>query len=268
VAKRSYDPTYCGELFIPILDCVNNQVDKCRKPIRCCDFGVFPEGKDLTKLTYDELIQTFKENPDYKPCKNQACLNRRPTIWFTRRPEVDPLTVNEARRLMHKFKIKFDKKFKLATYPNETLTTYEMKSVLDKWEREEDFVPDITILDYIDLLAPDPDTLKLDSRHQEDKKWQRMRRLSEERHMLVVTATQSDAESYEKNLLTMKNFSETKTKHAHVTAEFGLNQNDDEQKIGIIRVNEIVIREGEIDRRRIVRVLQRLQIGRPFLGSY
>jgi hypothetical protein len=95
-----------------------------------------------------------------------------------------------------------------------------------------------------------------------------MRSLSQEKHCLVVTATQSDADSYKADLLDMKNFSESKSKYAHVTGMFGLNQRPNEKKIGLMRINEIVIREGEFDRASCVHVLQRLQTGRPYLSSY
>ena len=54
--------------------------------------------------------------------------------------------------------------------------------------------------------------------------WKNLRALSQSRNCLVLTATQADAKSYEKNVLTMSNYSEDKRKFAHVTAMYGLNQ--------------------------------------------
>ena len=95
-----------------------------------------------------------------------------------------------------------------------------------------------------------------------------MRRLSQERHCLVVTATQANAASYDKKVLTMMNFSEDKRKMAHVTAMFGLNQTPDEKRQNLMRVGPIVIREGEFNSLNTVTVLQCLDIGRPYIGSY
>jgi hypothetical protein len=83
-----------------------------------------------------------------------------------------------------------------------------------------------------------------------------------------MTASQGDADSYDKNVLTAKNFSETKAKNAHVTAGFGLNQTDDEKLKGIMRINSYLARDNDFSVSRTVNVLQRLQIGRPHLGSY
>ena len=68
----------------------------------------------------------------------------------------------------------------------------------------------------------------------------------------------------------MKNFSEDKRKYAHVTAMYGLNQDpqDREKKIGLMRINEIVVREGDFSNTKEVTVIQNLARGRPFLGSY
>jgi hypothetical protein len=267
LAQRSDKERYCGRLHIPIIDCLNNQQDACKQRGRdgkgWLDFDV-----DMRDLEFERLRQAFEESADYRPCKNDGCPKRRPTLWFSIRNEVEPLTEAGARRAVHKFRKQFKKRFKLATYPNETLTMAMIKAQADAWEREEGFIADIIIVDYIDIMAADTDTLRMDKRHQEDKKWQRARRLSEERHCLFVTVTQTDADAYGRSLLSMDNFSETKTKHAHVTAEYGLNQTDEEKKIGIMRINEIVVREGDFDRKSVVYVLQRLQIGKPYLGSF
>lgn len=271
VAKKSTEEKYCGELLIPVLDCQKNQDNTCTLKDRTCACGVVHTSEfTFEKLTLEELSTIFKDkrNANYEHCRSDGCKERIPAIWFKLRKEIDPLTENEAQKIIHSFRRRFRKRFQLVTYPNETLTISEIKALLDTWEQTEMFVPDVIVIDYADLLAPDLDTIRMDFRHQENKKWQRLRALSQSRHCLLVTATQTDTDSYKKNLLTMDNFSETKTKYAHVTAMYGLNQSDQEKKIGIMRINEIVIREGDFDRTVAVRVLQRLQIGRPYLGSF
>jgi len=86
----------------------------------------------------------------------------------------------------------------------------------------------------------------------------------------VISATQADAESYKKGRLTLSNFSEDKRKLSHVTAQYGLNQDPSgrEKALGIMRINEIVVREGAFSSDHEVYVLQDLAAGRPFLESY
>jgi hypothetical protein len=107
-------------------------------------------------------------------------------------------------------------------------------------------------------------------RHRQDHIWKSLRALSQERHILLLSATQADAESYKKGRLSMSNFSEDKRKLSHVTAQYGLNQDphNREKKLGILRINEIVIRDGEFSGDNEVVVLQDLATGRPFLESY
>ena len=112
--------------------------------------------------------------------------------------------------------------------------------------------------------------VKTEFRHQQDNIWKGLRNLSDERHCLLVTATQADARGYDQDLLRLSNFSEDKRKNSHVTAMYGLNQDtkDREKRLGIPRINEIVIREGDFSNNNIVYVLQNLKRGRPFLGSF
>jgi hypothetical protein len=51
---------------------------------------------------------------------------------------------------------------------------------------------------------------------------------------------------------------------------YGLNQDvsGHEKAIGLMRINEIIIREGDFDNGNEVTVLQDLWQGRPYIGSY
>jgi replicative DNA helicase len=179
-----------------------------------------------------------------------------------------PLTEEMAKKKLNKLFSRRKAKFKLSTHANGTLTISEMRSLLSTWEKQEGFIPDVIIIDYADLLEPEKGGR--DYRHQLNEIWKGMRRMTEEQHCLLVTATQADAQSYGANTLRLKNFSEDKRKLSHVTAMYGLNQDPQgrERRMGILRVNELVVREDELESKRQVKVLQRLQIGRPVCGSF
>lgn len=268
LTRRSDQKKYCGDLLIPVVDCIGNQTNTCKLPERECDFGIFSKDTKMEQVSYKELMIAYEDNKkEYKPCSN--CVKSfRGAVWFKHRPPVKPLTWKEGYKQARKFMTEYPNQLRLATFPNETLTMTDIKTLLDTWERQDQFVPDVVIVDYLDILAPDADIKKLDYRNQQNKIWQRARRLSQQKHCLFITVTQAAASSYEHDTLRLKDFSETKTKYAHVTAMYGLNQTDDEKKIGIMRINELVIREGDFDRINQIKVLQRLQTGRPFLGSY
>jgi hypothetical protein len=51
---------------------------------------------------------------------------------------------------------------------------------------------------------------------------------------------------------------------------YGLNQDPlgREKKIGIMRINEMVKREGDFNNKNVIHVLQNLRRGQPFIGCY
>jgi len=225
--------------------------------------GVFEQGEEIN---YKSLQMTFRNNPEYRICRN--CKDIEGAPWLIPNPTTNLLTWKEAYKAARKWRKKYRKQFRLSTYANETLSVSEIKAVLDIWERNEEFIPDVIIIDYADLLTSDPDIRGLDFRNRQNIIWQRLRALSQLRHCLVITATQAAASAYGKDLLSMSDFSEDKRKYAHVTAMYGVNQTDEEKQIGIMRINQIVVREDDFLTSKPVHVLQRLQIGKPVLESY
>ena len=265
LAGKSDREAYCQEMWVPEVDCVKNLLDQCNKPEREPNEQVFERVADIN---YETLIQAVESHPNHVPCRN--CSELVGTVWLKKRPATKPLTWVEGYKAMRRFGRKYKRKFRLCTYANETLSVTEIKNLLWKWEKEEGFVADVIVIDYADILAPCPDFRHLDFRNQQNRIWQRLRNLSEEKHVLVITATQAKATAYSKadGLLDLSDYSEDKRKYAHVTAMYGLNQSADEKQIGIMRINELLVRDSDFNSNRPIKVLQRLQIGRPFLGSY
>lgn len=266
LTRRSDMEKHCKELLIPVLDCKHNQDGTCDLPIRQCNVFVPSKTDDWRSLVMSAKYLLNHPN-GYEACRN--CENIDPTLWYIKRPEVYPLTWKDAYFEFKKFRKLFpNSRFRLSTHPNETLTISHIKYLLDLWNNTLNFVPHVIIIDYADILAPDPDMPK-EHRHYTNKIWQRLRALSQSRKCLVITVTQADAKSYDiKTLLKLSNFSEDKRKYGHVTAFYGLNQTPEEKTAGILKINELLLREDEFDSTRCVNVFQSLQTGRPVLGSY
>ena len=271
LARRSDRKKYCKEHWQTLPDCIHNQRNTCTKEDRECDFGVFeriPE-KEIREMQLSDLVDIYEQDSDYCPCTtcDEYEFNKWGVPWIKKIDEMGPLTIEEGQKEIEKFFIKHKRKFKLSTYTDGTLSVNQIKAQLDLWEKQDGFVPDIIVVDYADLLTTD---VRMEFRHQQNAIWKGLRNLSQEKHCLVLTATQADAASYESNRLRMKNFSEDKRKYAHVTAMYGLNQDKDgrEKTLGLMRVNEIVVREEEFLSTNEVTVVQDLKRGRPFLGSY
>lgn len=271
LTKKSDQERYSGKMFEPVRDCLFNQISNCDLPERECDFGPF-EGKEFNQvryMPYDDLAKAVKENPDYKPCHNctKYWKSKWGAVWLQEVNTGLPLTPKQAKRALTKFFVQNKRRFRISTHTSGTLTPTELDNTLDLWERRDGFVADIIIADFADIMASD---LKGEVRHQENDKWLRLRGISQKRHALLVTATWSDAASYETDRLSLKNFSEDKRKYGHVTAMYGLNQDKSgrEKETGIMRLNELVIREGAFLSTNEVYVLQNLKRGQPCLSSY
>lgn len=273
VAGRSDMKKYCGDVLVPVYDCWYNQMDNCDLKQRSSKFGLdFKDEKEMLKILGNkkDKLQFFKDMSDakYLPCsfcRRKYPYNYKGSIWYTKE-HIKPLTWREAIKECAKIDERMKgKKLKLISYSNDTLTINELINQLDRWVERENFIPDVIVVDYADLLTHDS---KDDFRHKENSKWKGLRRISQDYNCLLITATQADSEAYDKKILTAKNFSEDKRKNAHVTCTLALQQVPEEKVAGLIRMSKILAREDEFDVRNQVKVIQCLSIGAPMLGSY
>lgn len=271
LTKKSNKEKFSGKMKEPVKDCIWNQLGKCGKIERCSEFGLF-EGKNekyvKSEVTRNELIEAIEENPEYKPCTNcdEFKTKRFGTVYLKDVDTGEPLTEQEANNAIERFFVRRKRQFRLSTHPTGTFTVKKANGILEDWSKE-GFDADVAIFDYPDIMD---DEVTKEFRHKQNKIWMDLRGLSQKRHMLIIVVTQTDSEAYAKDLLKMENFSEDKRKYAHPTAFYGLNQDHKgrEKSLGIMRINEIVIREGDFSNANQVHLLQNLRRGRPFLDSY
>ncbi len=272
-AKKSDIPKYCKELYYPAKDCIYNLNGDCEREIYENPEQDAPfDGEIIDKIqdkSFTDMVGAFEEFPNHKRCYN--CLRRsgksyfKGSVWFKRRAEVKPLTWKDTYHLTKKKYKHLIKRIKLITYSSESLTTQKLNAELDILEKQ-NFIADVVIGDYLDVFAPDIDTVQLQTRDQENKRWQRIRKMTQDRNCLGIFATQSDSQGFKKLFLDKTNFSEDRRKLDHVTAMFGLNMTIEEKKKGIMRINDIVSRDAAGTG--YVHVLHRLEMGRPIIGSY
>jgi len=259
LAGRSNKVKYCGDVLLPVLDCWHNQTGECDESPN--DDGVVEDG------TWEDPIYLSPEEAEgYQPCtKCEGKKKFRGAVW--RIPKhISPLTADVAIDNGRRFMKANGADFRLSCHPMYTLTMRQIQGILHRLEVEDGFTPDLIIIDYADILAPeDPRRSEQDN---ENMRWMLMRRMSQEQKCCVVTGTQADADSYTKKTLTMKNFSRDKRKFAHVTSMLGLNQLASEKARGLLRVNQIVVREDDYDTRRCVHLVQSLTTGRPLIASF
>ena len=267
MARRSNELEYCGELMVPVVDCFWNQNGSCaagcgESPIR----GDNPPDFKTMKEVYVNAFEEYGE--DHEPCTK--CMGKkefRGAPWFKVRPKCDPLNWKDAYNIERKFQKRFrNAGWNFADYTSDTLCVKMIDTQLEIW-KDQGFVADVILIDYPDIMCADQEDSRLDFRQREGKKWLKIRGLAHKWHALVVCPTQADGASYGKDWLTLDNYSEDKRKYSHTTAFFGLNQTDGEAELGLFRINQLIVRSGKRGNK-YATICQRLEMGRPFLGSY
>lgn len=276
LTKKSDLQKYCGKLYIPVMDCVHNLNGECDFKHRerrndSAPLGIYDEKYLRNDITKDELIEAYEDFPDHRPCYNckryrdENSANFRGSIWYKERPPIEPLNWKYSYKLIQKKYLPLMNRIRLITYPSDNLTMSKLNAETDLLSKK-GFDPDIVLLDYMELMAPDTDTKMMSTRDQKNMKWKRGRQYSQERKILFITVDQSDTLGFDKTFLGKSNFSEDRRILDHVTFMAGLNSNNNERLKGIMRINPIVSRES--DTNSFVYVFNRLQIGRPILGSF
>lgn len=133
---------------------------------------------------------------------------------------------------------------RFSIHPTGSINVAGINSMLERWKHEDDFTPDLIICDYADILGPE-NTGNKDFRHQVNETWMALRRLSQEWHALVLTATQSSMEGHKAWVQEETHFVEDNRKHAHMTACIGINMTMAEKDMGVQRLNIVIRREGD-----------------------
>lgn len=134
-------------------------------------------------------------------------------------------------------------RIKLKCCGGATLTASDISTDIENFTRQ-GWIPDVVVVDYADLLSPEPNSRNWDYRHQINESWKVMRRIAQEHHLLFVTATQAAATSYGASVIRKSDFSEDKRKNAHVTGMIGINQTGEEKVQGVYRLNWVFLRDG------------------------
>lgn len=152
---------------------------------------------------------------------------------------------------------------KLSIHRNSTISTRGIGEQIERWIGD-GWIPDVVVIDYADLLSPPPGYVEREAINQT---WKELRSISQMLHCLLVTATQADARSYGKDMLTMANFSEDKRKNAHVTGMIGINPGRDQRGEAKEWKLNFVVPPRERESPPVLRVAGCLGIGNPIMVS-
>lgn len=240
----------------PCFDCALNQKDICVKPERVNRIPLLDDKNNkptfVPKMKYRSCVVCRGIGTEYKPA-----------TWY------EVLPREEINRKRHVLNIKNftnigGKGLRFLSYPAYSANISMVKNGLDNLEFE-GFVPDVIIIDYADILAPE--SKKNDYRTQIDETWKTLKNLAASRKCMVITASQTTRKTLGKGVIRPEDTAEDIRKLAHVDAMYALNQTDLEKTEGVIKLSTVVHRHKEYDVNKQVMVLQNLKMGQPVLDS-
>jgi len=153
-------------------------------------------------------------------------------------------------------------RFYLMSFPPKTLSVRDLERELDNLRDFKNFIPDVVIVDYIDLMRPD---VREDRRLQIDSICLGLRSLALARDILVISPTQINRAGYGRDVR-KENMSENIGNINHSAVVLGLNHTDKEKAAGITRIRVLKRRDGT-QTGEFCLCIGCLDIGRPIMNS-
>jgi replicative DNA helicase len=244
------------DYLYPCFDCLKNQDDSCRKKERTNRVGLLDKDGDKPE---------FKRGMNYQPCT--ACRGKRDFsvgTWFTliRRNEMKQ---SSTLKIVKGVRDSFGNSLRIKSYPAFSACISDIKSDIDNLFVLEEFIPDVIVIDYADILAPEDG--RIIGRDRIDDTWKTLKNLAEERHCAVITASQSNRASFKKKYVEEIDIAEDIRKIANVDLMFSINQTPLEKYESTVRINIVARRDGDFDKYKSCLVLQKLEVGQVALDS-
>jgi replicative DNA helicase len=244
------------EFILPVMDCAHNQTGSCRLSYRKSKIDLIGD---------DDTIMPYNSNLDgkYKPCT--VCLGRdnyKFAVWYeTKEFAKTPMTYFE--KVLEDFRGIFGDNLKIESYPTGTLSVQDLKNRLTLMEQEENFIPDLIVIDAADNLKKQDK----DRRIEIGRIWEQLTALSQERNCLVVTASQTNRAAVNKPDLTMEDLAEDFSKAMGCDLFLAVNQTTQEKEQQILRLSIILHRHRGFSLHHQCRILQAPEIGQFCMGS-
>jgi len=245
----------------PVFDCKKNQTDECQ----------FARRTNSIALDWQpgELVD-FNKNQQYRICtfcKDHVnyIQNFEAATWFEKvdTPIYDQLVTAKAKDSLNAF---FKGRFKFKAYPRYTASIEDIKTDLGILEVTEGWVPDIIIVDYADILKPEPGS-PTEGTEKEDRSWIALAQLAGEKKALVISPTQVTKEGLDAHHLGTKHNARWIGKLGHIDAMITINQTESEKRCGVMRIGVMEHRHAEFYETDSCIVLQNLKTAQVHLDS-
>ena len=253
------------DYIYPIFDCLRNQENLCNKSERLNTINMRLLDSEGNKPTYTRDLE-------YRNC--DLCRGTKdfvPATWFTTR-KVEKMSYRKATRVLDSqvahfgYNQNLGSNFRLIDYPAFSANLSRVRGDIMNLIDTCNFIPDAIFIDYADILAPED--ARTTGRDRIDETWKTLKRMTDELHCDVFTASQSNRGSFDKKNVVQTDAAEDIRKIANSDLFLAINQTAAEKRESKCRIAKIASRDESFDQYSSVIVLQQLALGQTCLDSY
>lgn len=246
------------DLF-PVFDCEKNQKGTCRNPNRISKTPLMAEDA--------EQLPPFDRAPkNYVPCTycrfNENDLYSC-AVWYEKHKRPDFTNENavlkEAKNVQKILRTSGTVEF----YPRGSFSIKDVETRLNILEYEQNFIPPIIIIDYLDISKKSGGEF----RHDINAIWEYADGMAKSRKSILFTGTQGGKASYGKESQSEEDNTEDYRKIANVDQLLAINQTPNEKNKKVWRVGTIVKRSSNFNPFMQALCLQNLSAGQVCLDS-
>lgn len=245
------------DIDVPVMDCLYNQHGTCKKDDIRVGIGqlVDEEGN----------IQAYSADLNWDVCTEcRGTSDFEPYAWKApvRKEYIDEGTY--VKRAVQ-FSQLFGKYCRAIHIPSKTATVQELKQEVQYIVDSENFIPDLIVIDYADLIKPEKGSGV--KRHDLDDVWEGIRAWGQEDNVLMVSASQTNRTSATAAYMMDTHVAEDYSKIAKLDIAIGLCQNDVMKVLGMMNLNKVAHRHNEYVQSHTCTVLQELSHQQAVLDS-
>lgn len=259
-------PEFAGKFAMPIPDCAHNANGTCPigksgepRAIKCwktligdgatpeelCE-GSFEGSRTVSGKVYQPCCRCFPMNDGSK----EDFENRRrwkSAVWW----RMEEFTLGDRKNMIdtkNRFEIdSFGGGLRVAAYAAGTLSVDMIEEKLDALDRTENFVPQVVVIDYFDILMQE---IFRDSDKDHDgmrRNWEKLRAICFNRGILIITAIQTNRDDPDIETHTVKTIGRCAKAADNCTWMATLNQTIAERRAKVMRTSILFAREGKFD---------------------
>jgi hypothetical protein len=247
--------------IFPVFDCALNQINTCNRPER-------KNNVAIKKHKSDEVEYNAATHKDYIPCtycRDNDIKDYELASWFYQ-DNVHIPTVSEIAKDVNDFAMMYGNNLKTRTYPRFSASVDDVYRDLRALELYEDFIPDVVVLDYANIMRGAQHSSQKDHKVI-DEIWMSLSGLMAENKYLGITGAQGNRSSLKKVLQEEEDIADWVGILGHVDMFLALNQTPLEKRQGKIRFNVLEHRYKKFYPDQDVIVLQQLDTGQTYLDS-